>query len=287
MSNSVWRHYALLVLLSIIVPVQGYVFMFHDKASQLGWGTALWVGLLATLTPHSSIVSYLALAPAIAVGTGRLGRRGVRTAAALLGVTLLIMGITDMWIGPAATRAVNAAARSAPAPWPIPFRDTTIYARSDTLGFLRTGFQLLRDQPPELPQKLGASWSQDHPRELATRAAVFGAEFLLPFITIGLVLGAVTWIKHRVVFRTRRDEIVARWFVAWLLAPFAWSVVSTWSRGASYNTLHSRMYWLPIEPYVPFILLAILGWRAAARDSQDAAAWPARAHDADVNTTRA
>lgn len=269
MSRKVWRHLALLSLLALVPLLFGMSSQFHGDAPQLGWGEALYAGAIHTFS--SSVLGwYFAVAAGIAVGTGTLGKRGSRTALTVMAVTMLAMVLLDVFVNPAATLAGKAAAKSAaksPATaWPRYFNDTTVYNRADTLGGLRTGIQLLRERPAALHEPLGATWSQDNPRALATWAAIYAPTLLFPFIGIGIMLGAGTWVRNRVTFRTPRDEMLVRWVSAWVLVPAVCTFIRDWSFRSNYMTLHSRDYWLPLHPYLPFLVVAALGWRAAARD---------------------
>jgi hypothetical protein len=121
--------------------------------------------------------------------------------------------------------------------------------------------ELLRSYPPS------------HPRMVAADVVERLAFFALPFITMGLVLGISAWLGARVIFRAPRDEVVARWFLAWVLAPVAWVLIPTWSGQSNYRILFlGKSLWLPLVPYLPFLVLAALGWRAAHR-AADQSAW--------------
>ena len=185
MSKSVWRHFGLLSVLAFFPGLWGFSSQFRREMPELGWGPALHAAVLHTLS-SGSLGYYLAIAAGIAVGTGALGKRSVRTALAVLATTTLAMIALDAIIEPAATRASKEAARtasrSAATAWHGYFGDTVIWNRADTLGELRTGIQLLRDNPPALRERLGESWSQDHPRALATGAALTAPTLLFPFI---------------------------------------------------------------------------------------------------------
>jgi hypothetical protein len=269
MSKSVWRHLGLLSMLSFFPGLWGFSSQFRREMPELGWGPALHAAGLHTL--GSGLLGYyLAIAAGIAVGTGALGKRSVRTALAVLAVTTLAMIVLDVVIEPAATRASKEAARTAarsPATaWHGFFSDTIIWNRADTLGDLRTGIQLLRDNPAALREPLGESWSQDNPRSLAERASVFAPTLLLPFIGIGLMLGIVAWVRQHATFGRPRDETIAAWVLAWVVVPAACSFIRDWSSRSGYTALHTRDYWLPSHIYVPFLVIAALGWREAARN---------------------
>ena len=264
----VWRHLALLAAIVIAFTVYGSVKMYHLHAPDLGWGAVFRIGLLNALTPGSFIAATAGLVGAIAVGASAWGLRGFRTAIVVLAVTTLAMIALDTTIGPAAQRELNHEAVHA-RNWPTFIHDPAIVKpRTDTLGYLRTGLQLLRDQPAAMHEPLGASWSQDNPRALAVDAVYNSATLLLPFVLVGVTLGITTWIRNRVSFRSARDEVVARWFIALVCAPFVWGIVTGWSQRTTYAALHDMRFFLPLEPYVPFVILALLGWRAARNDAR-------------------
>lgn len=262
MHRSLWRHFAVLCLIALVYCVVGATLMWHTKDPlRVTWDAALWA---AIVNSPENIAIYVALAAGISVGTSRLGSRGVRSAASLLLATTVLMILVDVWINPAFTRANRRAAQSYGEAWPLA-GDTVIYSRLDTLGNIRTAVRLVRDRPAALHERLGESWSQDHPRELATNVALKLPHFLLPFITMGLVLGAVTWQRRRLIFRAPRDETIARWCTAWVLAPAAWAMLLDFSNMHYAVLHHDRPYWWPLFRYLPFAIMAVLGWRAAAR----------------------
>jgi hypothetical protein len=273
MHRSLWRHFSILCLIAFLYCVVGATLMWHARDPlRVTWNAALWAGIVDS---PERIAIYFALMAGISVGTSRLGSRGVKSAAGVLLATTVLMIVIDMWINPAFTRANQRAARTYREAWPLA-SDTVIYSPLDTLGVIRTAARLVRDRPAALNERLGASWRQDHPRELATNVAVKLPLFLLPFITMGLVLGAVTWQRRRLIFRTPRDESVARWCTAWVLAPAAWAMLLDFS-SMHYAVLHHyRPYWWPLFRYLPFAIIAVLGWRAAARTSDADVILPAR-----------
>ena len=268
MQKSVWRHLALLSVVAFLLPLWAMLSQFRRSGTQLGWGPALHASALHALS-GGGFSWYLIIAAGIAVGTGALGEHSVRTALAVLAVTLLTMVAFDAVIEPAATRAnkafAKAAARSPATALPPYFDDTVFHNRADTLGELRTGIQLLRARPAILHKPLGGAWSRDDPRELAGESAIFASTLLLPFIAIGIVLGIATWVRQRVEFRTVRDATVARWVVAWVVVPAVCGYIRDSSFGSNWLMGVTNAYWLPLRPYLPFLFIAAVGWLEAAR----------------------
>src|ERR1019366_1536158 len=129
MSKTVWRHLALLSMLAFVYVLWARASQFHRTAPQLGSGEAVYAGAIHALA-NGGLGWFLAVAAGIAVGTGTVGRRGVRTAVAVLAVTTLAMVALDVVVEPAATRAAKSAAKlaakSVTTAWPGFFNDTTI-----------------------------------------------------------------------------------------------------------------------------------------------------------------
>lgn len=275
MSKVVWRHLLLLGLLAFAPFLWQGVSQFHRGAPNLGWMEAFYAGALFALG-NTGPASFFAVAAGIAVGASSTDARRVRTAVVVMAVTVAAMVVLDSIVVPSATRAAVAAAKraavSSETVWPSFFNDTLVHTRTDSIGYLRTGLSLLVERPAALSEPLGATWSHNHPRSRATDAAIFAATLLLPFIAIGMVLGVSAWMRTRVVFRAPRDEAVAKWISSWVLAAAVCGFIVAWSDSLSWRVLHGRNYWLPLQPYWPFVILAILGWRSAIREARSTAA---------------
>lgn len=263
MNKSLWRHFGLLAVVVSAYVVASYALMWHAKApARIPWSNALWAALLDA---PSSIATYIALAAGIAAGTASHTTRSLRGAGGVLVVSVALMIAIDMWISPLSTIGNQRAARAQQQAWPLP-DDTIIYSPADTVGRIRTAIRILQTQPVALHEPLGSSWSADNPRMLAADAAVVLPHLLLPFITMGLALGAASWQRRRVLFRSPRDEVLARWCTAWVLAPAAWTLVLRWT-SINYAVLHQTSpYWWPVALYTPFLIVAALGWRSATAD---------------------
>lgn len=266
MQRSVWRHLAVLICIALLISVTQHASSFHDRAPDLSWGTILWFALLAS---PGRFASLLVVAPAIAVGIGYLGRRGMRSAFGVVTVTLLVLIAIDVWIDPAAGREIDRLARLVPSKWPVPGETApSPVAPMDSIGVLRTAAYLIVEQPREIGERL-ARYPAGHPRVVAAVTVQNAATFLLPLILAGIVVGASAWVRERVIFRSTRDEVVARWFLAWVLAFAAWRVIGSWSSGYSYEMLfRDGSLWLPLVPYAPFVILGALGWHAAWRNDE-------------------
>jgi hypothetical protein len=261
MQRSPWRQLAVLICLALAVPVAQYVTMYHGRAPDASEVAVLWAALLES---PRQFYYLLAVVPAIAIGTASVDRRGVRTALAAVGATLLIMVTVDLWISPAADRELATLAMHPPAGWPE--RHATVALPGspvDSIGVLRTAAKYLRQPPPEVGERLRV-YPQSHPRLVAERVMEDAAMLLLPFILAGITIGVGLWVRAHVIFRRAADEVIARWFLAWIVAPAAFALIGTWSSRYSYEILfQGGSLWLPLLPYAPFAVLGALGWRAA------------------------
>lgn len=272
MQRSVWRHFAVLVFLALLIPVAQYASLFRDRVPTAAWGAILWAALLESPRQWYYL---LPLAPAIAAAVAYVGRTAVGNALRMVGVTLLLMLAIDIWIAPAADGELARLAAHPPAQWP----DTRSSAGPpnslfEDVGAIRAAVTLVREHPAALHEQL-REYPATHPRVVAERAVEDVTVLLVPVILVGILIGVSAWVERRVLFRSARDALVARWSLAWVIAPAAWAVIGTWSRGAGTDVLfRNGSLWLPLVPYLPFAVLGVLGWRAALRQREsDHAAW--------------
>lgn len=267
MRRNDWTHLALLLAVMLWIASAHHVIRIHTDAPALGWMTATRLGVLVAIAPFSSILRWLALLPALIVGTSAPDRHYTRRIVTSLVVTLVLMLAVDTLIGPAAFRAIRREAQASPATLPTYVHDTTFVRRSpiDSLGALRAGYRVLRTSPAALREPLGQSWYADNPRTVATDASFAVATMVLPFTICGIVLGVLAWIRRRTMFRTNADARTARWFVAWTIAVLAWTLSGVFA-GSSYEVLRSRDYWAPLRSQWPFVVLAVLGLLALRRE---------------------
>ena len=250
MRRNVWWHVALLTvgafLLLWITPALG----FHSRRSAGGWGTALYAALLWM---PGDLFRFLPVLVGIAVGTaGLLGRRGVRTAAGVVLAAMVAMAVINAWVEPHVDSAASVAARRAPATWPLP--SDTLEESVWQVSSLRAGIALLRGDITGTGE-IRRTYPMDHPRGVAAQTIVDISTFLLPFITVGVMLGIVAWVRGRVTFRRARDEVVGRWVAAWIMAPVVWNFVLEHSNDTQFRMLfRAAPLWSPLVPYVPFLL---------------------------------
>ena len=261
MRNRLWLHFLLLTVAGVAVSVGMLATTLHGRSPESGWAVALLAGLFQL--PHDALVG-LPVAAGIAVGTASAGPRGVRGAATLLASVVAIMFMMDLWVAPAAERALVDVARTAAARWPTP-SDTLMPAPVEAHGALRS-LATLTTSGFRGSAVTARTYARDHPRVVAVEALTGVGLFLLPFITLGLVLGVEAWVRRRVLFRSRRDELVATWALAWVIAPLGAGLLLSWSGGRQYGVLfRGAPLWSLLLPYAPFLLLATLGWSSAAR----------------------
>lgn len=267
MRRNDWIHLGLLLVLILWIASAHHVVRIHADAPALGWLTATRLGVLVALAPFSSVVRWLALLPALVVGTSAPDRYHTRRVVGMLAVTLTLMVGVDMAIGPMAFRALRHESQTTSASLPRYVFDTTLVTRSpiDSLGALRAGARVLRTSPAALREPLGERWPLDHPRSVATDASFAAASLLWPFTITGIVLGVLAWIRRRTLFRTANDARTARWFVTWTIAVLAWTLSAVFA-GNTYRVLHDRDYWAPLRSQWPFVILAILGVLALRRE---------------------
>lgn len=260
MQRSLWRQLVVLICLALAVPAAQYASLFHGRAPGASAGMILWAALLESPQQFYYLLSVTA---AIAIGTAYIGRRSVRTALAAVSVVVIVMVAVDVWIAPAADRELRELATRPPAGWPESRTTVVPITLVDSVGVLRTAVTYLREPPRAVGERLRV-YPPSHPRIVAERVVEDAAFLLLPLILAGITIGVSAWVRARVMFRSVSDEVVARWFLAWIVAPAAFAVIGTWSRRYGYDILfHGGSLWLPLLPYAPFAILGALGWRAA------------------------
>ena len=226
-----WRHLLLLTVLSV-----GAVFLI-DLLSGAPTRAGGWSGAPdAALRALPDILApTLAVALAIAVGTlpptaGHTKRAALMTAVVLL----LLVGLAFALSGSHA----------------LP---TIVGAFSGSLG--DTG-------------EIVTAYDIEHPRRLLLEALQRGGLLLAPVVLAGISLGVAAWIHSRVMFRSPRDGTVARWTVSWVLAPGVLAFVLNWAQSAATDVLfRGSPIWHALVPWTPAMMLAVVGWRAAARST--------------------
>lgn len=138
-------------------------------------------------------------------------------------------------------------------------------------GALRTIMRFVRGDLV-LGSERPAQYPADHPRLLATVAAADAGELLFPIILMGMVLGLQAWVAERVTFRTSWDGHLARVLLSWVVAPATFLLIVGWVHRIQVQVLFGDSG-LPsmFLPYVPFALIAAIGWVTAWRASRWAA----------------
>ncbi len=228
-----WRHLLLLIALAV-----GAAFL-TDLLSGAPIRAGGWAGAprAALGALPDILVPALAVALAIAVGTLPPNERSTRQAARMTIVISLVMIVIDLLL-------------------------------PDT-GSLRTMTASIRGLLGDTGEVI-AQYPLSHPRLRAVHALQQGALLLAPTVLVGILLGVSAWIHSRVVFRTERDGTMARWIVSWILAPGVLAFVINWSQGLGADVLfRGEPLWIVVTPWLPALVVSLLGWRAAARTSND------------------
>ena len=285
MARSVWKHFALVLILLVLYDlawqVNTYLHMRHPDPMP-------WASVLSALRFRLPwlIVGNLPLAAGISLALMELRRDAVRIALLVAGVTLGSMVVFDIWIGPAVNRAEYAAAGDNT--WPN-FK-TPFLSVHDTVGVLGRTAAVLQHQltvydvqpnwtPPDTTQpeyrlKAYAPIAPEKIVRLETVRTISGlVVFLEPLINCGLVLGLLAWCARNLTFRTRRAKRITMVLAAWVVLLFSMGYVHRIPNNMMYNMTAGRasLWWIPLT-VLPAVALALVGWRAAARVARDAEA---------------
>lgn len=285
MARSVWKHFALvlalLVLYDLAWQVNTYLHMRHPDP--MPWGAV--VSALQFRWPWFAAWD-LPLAAGISLALMELRRNAIKIAMFVAGVTTGTMVVFDMWIGPAVNRAEYASASEDA--WPgfkAPF--LTIH---DTVGVLGRTAAVLQHRmtiydvqpnwtPPDTtkPEYRAGAFRPMPPTEVIRMETVRTAsgllQFLEPSINCGLVLGLLAWCAHNLTFRSQRARRIALLLAAWVVLLFCMGYVHRLLNGMTHNMTVGRasLWWVPLAA-LPAVMLAVFGWRAAARVARDAEA---------------
>lgn len=262
MTRSYWRHLAALLLFAAVLSAVQYVPHLRRMAPGADAGTFAWLFVIGL---SRELLRIFPMLPGVAIATAGTGRPGARGAARLLALVLAIVVAGDLVARPALARAWNSAALRAAPTWPLA-RDTFDLTRPiERDGAIRTAIAYAIDTPAAV-HETRRSYELGHPRWVAMDLVMELGLILLPFITMGVVLGAASWVRQRVTFRSARDEVVARWVLAWLLTGAVTALYVNWPLDLRYELSIGASFWQPVLVSIPFLALAALGWRAAARE---------------------
>ncbi|MGB7213260.1 MAG: hypothetical protein WBC97_11625 [Gemmatimonadales bacterium] len=228
-------------------------------------------------------VGSLPIIGGIAVALLDLRAGAMRVALTVAGAVLAVMVVFDLWGNPALSRAAVEATHGTPT-WPLQAGSFPLRL-DDTTGVLQRSVALLRGRvepgdlqpwPPKQAVNSGFTPITDAATIVRIEAAsTFGElqNFFLPFIDIGLVLGITSWVTRRARFERQRDARVLRVVAAWVVVLYAEKFLqgSIETRNYYVSWGHEAFLWL-YAPLIPVAVLAVLGWRAAARTAREAGA---------------
>lgn len=261
MRKSVWAHLLALAAASVVYVVAIPVFASYGR----GTNATLAVRVVdAVLWAPAQFTLIIPIIVAIAVGGTALTTLRLRHAVAICIIATVSLIAIDEFLEPEVPRLRVDAARYFKSAWTHPADSAAPMITSSGTGSLRAGLNLLIRPVAGIQDVHQGAYSSTHPRVIAVDAvASFGA-LLLPFVVVGIVLGASAWIGRHATFAVPRDEAVMRWVTAWVLAPVVTYTVSGWSLGSRYSVLFlGHAIWKPLLPYVLFTWLASQGWRTA------------------------
>jgi len=188
----------------------------------------------------------------------------VRAAATIVLLTTLLMATVDLLAPPASLPSLLV---------PTWQQGSVVASSGDALAFegraLPSLFHLLVGTDPGIGEVLDR-YPPGHPRLMLTNGLHAFLLMVLPVGVVGLMLGVGTWIRGRVAFRHRKDELLARIVLAWIIAPMSLWLVAEFSgdaqtavlfRGGAPPTI--------LIPAVPFLIIGALGWWAALKAERD------------------
>lgn len=259
MRDPIWRHLGALTVVGFLLTMP-----LSLQKPFGGWALA-WLATLYQMP--ITMYATMPMVAGVAAGTARLGERGVRQAIAAMLAVMLTMVVLDTTVRPIATQARVAAYQKYGERWsPYPVRPML----ADRIGAVGVLARFLTGRLPGTGAKAAPSTSTSprySPRMDAAGAIVFSAMLTAPFIVMGVVLGVGAWVRRRVIFRAPRDEVIARWVLAWLVAPVAMVILAfaTLANGARGVVYGGAPLWQPLIVFIPFLVVAALGWRAAYR----------------------
>jgi hypothetical protein len=245
-----WVHLGVLTALAAVVELASRV--------SAGGGPASGVqGLIAGLPEF-----YFAIFPivlAVALGMLPFSREAPRQGVTLAVVVTVVMVALDLLGVGAATTAARVALQAGGVVAAARPGDYT------SVPLLGTALALLRGDLV-LPLARSARYAAGDPLLVAAFAVVKAGHLCLPLILTGMMLGVQAWVADRVTFRRPIDATVARVVLAWVFAPAAFYLMSSWSLKLLFQVLFgSAGILMPLLPFAVFAIVGALGLRTAVR----------------------
>lgn len=104
----------------------------------------------------------------------------------------------------------------------------------------------------------------DQPRWQLYRAYSKAFYLLSPIIAAGFVLGALSWTRRNLLFRSRSAELVVDFLLGWTLGPAMGFLAMTMGEGFRRGILFAGTpYIVVFMPYLTLLAISILGWASA------------------------
>ncbi|MHB1195118.1 MAG: hypothetical protein ACYC6F_19005 [Longimicrobiales bacterium] len=251
--HSPWRAWAHLGVLSALAAVVELA----SKASAGGGAANSVQGVIAELPEF-----YFGILPvllAVALGMLPFSREAPRQGITLAVVVTVVMVALDLLGGGAATTAARVALQAGGVVAAARPGDYT------SVPLLGTALALLRGDLV-LPLVRSARYAAGDPFLVAAFAVIKAGHLCLPLILTGMVLGVQAWVADRVTFRRPIDATVARIVLAWVFAPAAFYLMSSWSLKLLFQTLFgSAALLMPLLPFGVFAIVGAIGLRTAVR----------------------
>lgn len=240
---------ATVALTTVIVGVLAYLESGTGKQGQSGSPLLFFFESVVTFLP---------------IGAGLIAAQTRRISlSALVGVVVVVTGlmVAQDFLPPSELTREKRAVVYQPltGQWDVAGSATARWQEGGTLriaaDYAMGRFDRLDSGPPydEASQNIHASYG-------VTKLAYL----LLPFITVGFVLGARRWVAHNVMFRTRSGERLFLFVMAWVVGPAVPMIVWTVGEMTRAVVLASdSSLWTIAAPHLVFATLAALAWKGA------------------------
>ena len=250
---SIWAHFSWLTLLACALEVG------VGASSAVADGVLIWSGVV---TAAAALAGFLfgvlpviaGISCALALGADDRGS-GRRAALTMATWTALGMAALDVAHSPSGSAVVVGPAE----------QDGEVVQGRLALDFGavsagRTAIEALRGELTQVRERLPV-YPNTHSRVVASTAIMKAGTLLSPFLIVAIVVGLLTWMNSRIVFRSAADERVARLMIAWVMSPGIYLFLGLWADRAragalfGYGTLGSILF-----PYVPLGAIAVVAW---------------------------
>ena len=263
--SRVWIHAAALTGMAAFLLVVGSAAVLREGDASVSLVSAMYVGILSM---PAVLFGVLPIIAGISLGVERVGDLSMKVAWSLIAGVTLLMVFIDI-LAPVRSGGVL--------PERVAITAEGVRARRPGLDWssvraIPTVVSVLRGEVGDIDERLSA-YPSDYGRVLASFSVFKLGLLLTPLSVAGILLGILGWVDRRVIFRSPRDESLARIVMAWAISPtLMWAIFSL-SNSAQLKALFSgQPFSTTLLPHVPFDVLGVLAIRQATRSAADVVA---------------